>query len=196
MNQTGKNCFFFEDKYVNFDRTEGVFTANIVTCSLFVYSLLWHAWETFLLFLQLEKRKNFIRHRWCLAVSDLLVGLVCQPLYVAHKIAELEENFAVFCELKMVQFLSGWTTTGVSFVILAAVSIDRLLALTLHLRYNTIVTVPRVFQTTFVLWMFCHSDRITEVSDDKKMVLNSDRIRLPSCPEPFSLCVITVQIKW
>ena len=34
MNQTGKNCFFFEDKYVNFDRTEGVFTANIVTCSL------------------------------------------------------------------------------------------------------------------------------------------------------------------
>ena len=168
MNQTGKNCFFFEDKYVNFDRTEGVFTANIVTCSLFVYSLLWHTWETFLLFLQLEKRKNFILHRWCLAVSDLLVGLVCQPLYVAHKIAELEENFAVFCELKMVQFLSGWTTTGVSFVILAAVSIDRLLALTLHLRYNTIVTVPRVFQTTFVLWMFCHSDRITEVLDDKK----------------------------
>ena len=60
----------------------------------------------------------------------------------------------MFCELKMVQFLSGWTTTGVSFLILAAVSIDRLLALTLHLRYNTIVTVPRVFQTMFVLWMF------------------------------------------
>ena len=60
----------------------------------------------------------------------------------------------MFCELKMVQFLSGWTTAGVSFLILAAVSIDRLLALTLHLRYNTIVTVPRVFQTMFVLWMF------------------------------------------
>ena len=60
----------------------------------------------------------------------------------------------MFCELKMVQFLSGWTTAGVSFLILAAVSIDQLLALTLHLRYNTIVTVPRVFQTTSVLWMF------------------------------------------
>ena len=41
----------------------------------------------------------------------------------------------------------------------------------------------------------CHSDRITEVLDDKKMVLNSDRIRLLFCPEPFSLRVITVQIK-
>ena len=90
----------------------------------------------------------------CLAVSDLLVGLVCQPPYVAHKIAELEENFAVFCEFKMVQFLSGWTTTGVSFLILATMSIDRLLVLTLYLRSNTIVTVPRVFQTMFVLWMF------------------------------------------
>ena len=60
----------------------------------------------------------------------------------------------MFCELKMVQFLSGWTTTGATFLILATMSIDRLLVLTLYLRYNTIVTVPRVFQTMFVLWMF------------------------------------------
>ena len=33
-------------------------------------------------------------------------------------------------------------------------NIYRLLALTLHLRYNTIVTVPRVFQTTIALWIF------------------------------------------
>ena len=33
-------------------------------------------------------------------------------------------------------------------------AIDRLLALTLHLPYDVIVTFPRVFQTAFVLWMF------------------------------------------
>ena len=158
MNQTGKNCFFFEDKYVNFDRTEGVFTANIVTCSLNCLFSLVTCLGNFLIVFTIGKTQELHSPTFillgCLAVSDLLVGLVCQPLYVAHKIAELEENFAVFCELKMVQFLSGWTTTGVSFLILATVSIDRLLALTLHLRYNTIVTVPRVFQTMFVLWMF------------------------------------------
>ena len=158
MNQTGKNCFFFEDKYVNFDRTEGVFTANIVTCSLNCLFSLLTCLGNFLIVFIIGKTQELRSPPFillgCLAVSDLFVGLVCQPLYAAHKIVELEENFAVFCELKIVQFLSGWTTTGVSFFILATVSIDRLLALTLHLRYNAIVTVPRVFQTMFVLWMF------------------------------------------
>ena len=148
----------FEDKYVNFDRTEGVFTTNIVTCSLNCLFSLVTCLGNFLIVFTIEKTQELHSPPYillsCLAVSVLLVGLVCHPLYAAHKIAEFEENFAVFCELKMVQFLSGWTTTGVSFVILAAVSIDRLLALTLYLRYNTIVTVPRVFQTMFVLWMF------------------------------------------
>ena len=158
MNQTGKNCFFFEDKYVNFDRTEGVFNENIITCSLNCLFSLVACLGNFLTVFTIGKTQELHSPPFillgCLAVSDLLVGLVCQPIYVAHKIAELEENFAVFCELKIVQFLSGWTTTGVSFFILATVSIDRLLALTLHLRYNAIVTVPRVFQTMFVLWMF------------------------------------------
>jgi len=158
MNQTGKNCFFFEDKYVNFDSTEGVFTANIVTCSLNCLFSLVTCLGNFLIVFTMGKTQELHSPPFillgCLAVSDLLVGMVCQPLYVVHKIAELEENFAVFCELKMVQFLSGWTTTGVSLLILATASIDRLLALTLHLRYNTIVTVARVFQTTFILWMF------------------------------------------
>ena len=89
----------------------------------------------------------------CLAASDAVVGLICQPLFAAHKIAELEGNFTAFCTLKILQSLSGWTTAGVSFFILAAVSIDRLLKLTLHLRYSTIVTVPRVFQITLAFWL-------------------------------------------
>ena len=158
MNQTGKNCFFFEDKYVNFDRTEGVFTANIVTCSLNCLFSLVTCLGNFLIVFTIGKTQELHSPTFillgCLAVSDLLVGLICQPFFVAHKIAELKENFAVFCKLKVLQSLSAWITGGASLFILAAVLIDRLLALTLHLRYNTIVTGPRVFQTTFILWMF------------------------------------------
>ncbi|KAJ7388276.1 hypothetical protein OS493_038829 [Desmophyllum pertusum] len=73
---------------------------------------------------------------FCLAASDLLVGLICQPFFVAYKVAELGNDFSVYCPLRMIHSISSWTTSGVSLLTLSAVSIDRLLALTLHLRYK------------------------------------------------------------
>ena len=157
MNNTEQDCFFFEDQ-LHFDSTEEVFITNIVTCILNSFFSLLTCIGNFIVVFVIGKTRDLHSPSFillgCLAVSDLLVGLICQPLFVAHKIAELKENFAVFCKLKVLQSLSAWITGGVSLFILAAVLIDRLLALTLHLRHNTIVTVPRVFQTTFILWMF------------------------------------------
>ena len=157
MNDTEKDCFFFEDQ-LHFDSTEEVFITNIVTCILNSFFSLLTCIGNFIVVFVIGKTRDLHSPSFillgCLAVSDLLVGLICQPLFVAHKIAELKENLAVFCTLKVLQSLSAWITAGVSFLILAAVSIDRLLALTLHLRYYTVVTVPRVFQTTSALWIF------------------------------------------
>ena len=89
----------------------------------------------------------------CLGFSDFMVGAICQPFLVAFKIAESVDNFNAYCTLRMFQSISSHITSAVSLLTLTAVSIDRLLALTLHLRYNTIVTVPRVFQTAFVFWI-------------------------------------------
>ena len=157
MNNTEEDCFFFEDQ-LHFDSTEEVFITNIVTCILNSFFSLLTCIGNFIVVFVIGKTRDLHSPSFillgCLAVSDLLVGLICQPFFVAQKIAELKENFAVFCKLKVLQSLSAWITAGVSLFILTAVLIDRLLALTLHLRYNTIVTVPRVFQTTFILWMF------------------------------------------
>ena len=89
----------------------------------------------------------------CLAFSDLLVGLLCQPLFVGVKIAEFERSFTVYCWLRVLQARSAWTTAGVSLLIVVAVSVDRLIALHLHLRYSAFVTVPRVLQATLVIWI-------------------------------------------
>ena len=157
MNNTERDCFFFEDQ-LHFDSTEEVFITNIVTCILNSFFSLLTCIGNFIVVFVIGKTRDLHSPSFillgCLAVSDLLVGLISQPFIVGYKIAQLEKNFAVFCTLNVVQSLSGWTTGGVSLFILAAVSIDRLLALTLHLRYNTIVTVPRVFQTTIALWIF------------------------------------------
>ena len=81
----------------------------------------------------------------------IILSLSAVQIYEFHI---LMLNFTAYCSLGMFQVISRWITSGVSLLILAAISIDRLLALTLHLRYNIIVTVPRVFQTALILWMF------------------------------------------
>ena len=63
--------------------------------------------------------------------------------------------------------LFGWMTTAASFFTLSAVSVDRLLSLTLHLRYSAIVTVHRVLPTIISSFDFCHNYCHTNVLDEK-----------------------------
>ena len=155
MNKTHETCFFLD---ITLHKTEEVFVTNILACILnFVFSLITCVGNFIILFAirktqDLRQSPSFIL-LGCLAASDLLVGLICQPLFVAFKIAELVDQFSVYCTLRMLMSISSWVTSGVSFLTLAAVSIDRLLAIILHLRYNMIVTVRRAFQAIFVLWI-------------------------------------------
>ena len=155
MNETRKTCFYLN---INLDKTEEVFITNILTCIFnSVFSLITCA-GNFIILHAIRKDQDLHSPCFillcCLAFSDLLVGAICQPFLVAYKIAELVDNFPTYCVLGIIQNVSGFITSGVSLLTLAAVSIDRLLAVTLHLRYSVIVTVPRVFQTAFSLWIF------------------------------------------
>ena len=75
--------------------------------------------------------------------------------FVAFKIAESLRYFSAYCNLRLIQFFSGWITSGVSFITLSAISVDRLLALILHLRYKNIITVRRVIIAVIVVWLVC-----------------------------------------
>ena len=157
MNKTSVihvNCFFLE---VNVEKTKDTFIASIVTCILnAVFSLLTST-GNFIIIRAIQKTQELYSTSFillaCLAASDLLVGLICQPFFVAYQISELADNISAYCVIRMIQSISGWTTTGVSLATLSGISVDRLLALTLHLRYNMIVTIPRIFQTVFVFWI-------------------------------------------
>ena len=156
MNKTQKTCFFLD---INFDRAEEVLITNIVTCIINSLFSLFTFWGNFIILHAIRKAPDLHSPSFlllcCLAVPDLLVGAICQPVLVALNITDIVDDLNAFCVLTVIQFMSGYITSGVSALTLAAVSIDRLLAVTLHLRYNTIVTVPRVFKATFFLWIFC-----------------------------------------
>lgn len=90
-----------------------------------------------------------------LAISDLGVGLVVQPLYITV-VVEILLGSSVSpvsqCKSKIAFLVVGTFLAGVSFFTVSAISFDRFLAITLHLRYKGIVTEKRMTFVLVVLW--------------------------------------------
>ena len=92
-----------------------------------------------------------------LAVSDLGVGLIVQPLYIATRAIELEPNFANNPTHKTISFASlypSYLLVFGSFFGVTALTVDRFLAIHLHLRYNELVTHKRVVAAVISVWVF------------------------------------------
>ena len=157
MNKTETTCFGYYFTGISFDNTGEVFITNILNCILNVMFSIITCVDNSTILLAIKNTQDLHTPSYvllgCLTFSDLLVGLICQPLFVGVKIAEFERSLTVYCWLRMLLTRSGWTTAGVSFLIVAAVSVDRLIALHLHLRYSAFVTVSRVLQATLVIWI-------------------------------------------
>ena len=77
----------------------------------------------------------------CLALTDLCVGVITQPLYVAHIL--FPECHSIGLYLLIGYNTTGFLFSGVSMLTITAISVDRLLAVTLGLRYRQAVTVWR-----------------------------------------------------
>ena len=88
----------------------------------------------------------------CLAATDLRVGLIEQPLFVAVLLRGFASPTASYYVVKVYIALS-YILCGVSTVTAATISIDRLLALILGLSYKLTVTVKRVRKVVIIFWL-------------------------------------------
>ena len=90
-----------------------------------------------------------------LAVTDFCVGTIAEPLHVAYWISVVAGKL-VICYLAhlMVTQLAAYTFCGVSLLTLTAISVDRLLALILGLRYRQVVTVKKTYIAILAFWIF------------------------------------------
>ena len=91
----------------------------------------------------------------CLATTDLLVGLVNQPLYAAYWMSVVYEHWSFCRYAKDAIFISSYVLCGVSLVTMTAISVDRLLAMLLGLRYKEIVTLRRTYIILAIVWVGC-----------------------------------------
>ena len=88
----------------------------------------------------------------CLAVTDLCVGLISQPLYVYYILTSYLEIGNLTIEHVFVVVFFYNVLLAVSPLTSAAISIDRLLALLLGLRYRHVVTLCRVRVVIACVW--------------------------------------------
>ena len=86
----------------------------------------------------------------CLAVTDLCVGLVSQPLFTVKLLASL--NHYEYLLFNAIEVISSQVLCGVSLLTSTAISVDRLLALSLGLRYRYVVTLRRVRALIISFW--------------------------------------------
>lgn len=89
-----------------------------------------------------------------LAVTDLLTGLILQPLLVMHAIITsviISTNLSYFSE--QVNSVLGFILTTLSILTSTAISVDRLLALVLGLVYRNVVTLRRVRVIVICIWL-------------------------------------------
>ena len=90
----------------------------------------------------------------CLAATDLCVGLIVQPLYTTSIMSyamEMNENVSYYTG--KICATSSTILCGVSLLTTTVISVDRLLALLLGLRYRTYVTLRRARFVITCIWI-------------------------------------------
>ena len=89
----------------------------------------------------------------CLATTDLCVGLVIHPLAATYSISVVHEHWSLCRYAYDVLFITGYALGSVSLLTLTAISVDRLLALSLGLRYRQVVTLKRTYTILATFWV-------------------------------------------
>ena len=90
----------------------------------------------------------------CLAVSDLCVGVIAQPLFVIQFASATHHRFQLCFTVLSINDVVGSCLSGVSLLTLAAISVDRLLALSLGMKYKKTITLKRTRLVMISIWIF------------------------------------------
>ena len=89
----------------------------------------------------------------CLATTDLCVGLMSQPVAVTYWMSVINKRWNTCLYAKTSSFITAYLLCSVSLLTLTAISVDRLLALLLGLRYRQVVTLNMTYVILIIIWV-------------------------------------------
>ena len=88
----------------------------------------------------------------CLATSDFCVGIFSEPLIVIYWMSVVNENWNMCRYALASSIIAGLILCLVSLLTMTTISVERLLALLLGLRYRQVVTLKRTCITCSAIW--------------------------------------------
>ena len=89
----------------------------------------------------------------CLATTDLCVGLISEPLALVYWMFLLNDHWNICRYASAASMMSSIILSGVSLLTMTMISVDRLLALLLGLRYKQVVTLKRTYMIVVAVWV-------------------------------------------
>ena len=116
----------------------------------------------------------------CLATTDLFVGLVSHPLAVTYWISLVHEDWSLCRYTYDASLITGYALCAVSLLTLTAISVDRLLALLLGLRYRQVVTLRRTYVIVATFWVVSGVAALCYILDHR-ITFWYGYIGIPSC---------------
>ena len=109
----------------------------------------------------------------CLVTTDLCVGLISQPLFVIHMISVVNKQWILCRFSESSAYISSAGLCGVSVFTLSAISMDRLLALLLKVRYRQGVTLGRARVVVLVIWIVSFANALLFLVDGRVYFVGS-----------------------
>ncbi|CAH3129440.1 unnamed protein product, partial [Pocillopora meandrina] len=144
----------------------------------------------------------------CLATTDLLVGLIAQPLHALSWMSVVQEHWSLCRYTRDAAKITGRVLILVSLMTMTAISVDRLLALLLGLRYKQIVTLKRTYIIIFCTLRYHQAQGRDQQQPSQANALNMARFRkavysalwvqltLVVCYAPiYTVTIVTAYIK-
>ena len=127
-----------------------------------------------------------------LAMTDLGTGLITAPLFSISSIAKLMEDEGLFCKVTPVYMAAATCLSGISLTTLTAISVERYIALRVHLRYNEVVTMRRVCVVAMGMWIVGISVAAAGATSTVQVTIIGSVIMIPLCLAATAFCYIKI----
>ena len=86
-----------------------------------------------------------------LAITDLCVGIIAEPVGIAYSMSVLND---ICVYMQQISFITSSIFCSMSLLTMTAISVDRLLALLLGIRYRQVVTFRRTLAFLIAFWVY------------------------------------------
>ena len=129
----------------------------------------------------------------CLSCTDLFVGLISQPIFIIYLMMVRNKNWNLCTITESFAYMSSAILCGESINTLTAISVDRLLALLLGLRYRQVVTLTRVRLFVIASWIANFAFSLTHLWNKRFFFLLCS-IWIVSCLSISTYCYAKIYI--